>query len=360
MYVALALLVCFVVGSALAWMVARRARGREAEPAVPGLRLDEKVDEGPTIARYAPRVLLLVGDEHAALVQAATALPCVRIANAAQLVEEAAHWHAAVAIVDVDLLPQLQGYAEDAPLVGLIDVAAEETLRSVVRALQEAPALASVLVASTLGTPDGRKHLAHLLRRLTSDPSHDLLGASSTGRTAKLAQASHRAARFERMADFFAEHGVSRGTVGAIQSVAEALVMNALYDAPAVAGFFAEPVSRSVDVTLPARRACEISYGMDGDDAFVRVRDSFGSLERSRLLGEPGLWRALSAATAVVVTVVPDRLTDIVVRIAAKGARASRPLMAVHLFVQPRRDDDLFALDRQSSLVDRSITLIQA
>jgi hypothetical protein len=134
-----------------------------------------------------------------------------------------------------------------------------------------------------------------------------------------------------------------------------------------------------VDVTLPASRACEISYGVDGADVFVRVRDTFGSLDRARMLdvlarcssskvsidesrggAGLGLWRIFSAASAVSITVIPDHLTDIVVRIPVNGARGGRALMGVHLFFSARVDDDPYLLDQQSSLVDRSITMVHA
>jgi hypothetical protein len=379
MYAVVALLVCFVVAVVFtAWFVRRPRPPQPPDIDAAPLPIADEPSRDVAADRFAPRVLLLVSADHAAQLESATALPCIRVTSAAELAGHAARSHAAVAIVDIDLLPMLDGHSQDVPIVALLDTEGPAALRSIVGALEAAPALTSVLVASTLATPEGRKHVAHLLRRLTSDPSHDLLGASSMGRIAKLAQASHRGARFERMTEYFTQHGVSTRTLAAISDVAEELVMNALYNAPGEAGYFAEPVSRTEDVTMPADRACEISYGVDGNDVFVRVRDSFGSLERSRLLdvlarcstddvsldesrggAGLGLWRIFSRASAVAVTVIPDHLTDIVVRVPAKGGRG-RQLMAVHLFFTPRQDDDPFQLDRHSSLVDRSITLLHA
>lgn len=379
MFIVLVVVLCVFVGLAAIWS-ARRSRRPEANPPVVTSTAEPDAGRGvpPAAARYAPRVLLLVGEEHAAAVQGALTLPSVRLTSATRLVEEAARSLAAVAIVDGDLVSQVEGRLGDVPLVALVDADPQSSLRSIVQTLSCA-SVASVIVAATLETPAGRKHLAHLMRRLTSDPSHDLLGASSMGRMAKIAQASHRTARLERMAEYFTQSAISARAIGAIHDVAEELVMNALYNAPAEAGYFAQAVSRTVDVTLPASRACEISYGVDGTDVFVRVRDSFGSLDRARVLdvlarcsssevsidesrggAGLGLWRIFSAASSVAITVIPDHLTDIVVRIPINGARGGRALMGVHLFFSPRVDDDPYLLDQQSSLVDRSITMVHA
>src|SRR5262249_33575302 len=153
------------------------------------------------------------------------------------------------------------------------------------------------------------------------------------------------------------------------------LVMNALYNAPTEGGYFETPVSRTEDVTLPLDRACEISYGLEGPIPYVRVRDTFGALRRERLvevlsrcntngvaLDESrggaglGLWRVFSLATTVSVTVVPGRVTDILVRIAPRtGKSAPKHLLAVHLFLAGANDSALpQVLEQDSEMLDCS------
>jgi hypothetical protein len=155
--------------------------------------------------------------------------------------------------------------------------------------------------------------------------------------------------------------------------------MNALYNAPTEAGFFKVPVSRTEDVSLPLEHACEITYGVEDGNAFVRLRDTFGALRRDRLVevlnrcsnaagvkldesrGGAGLgvWRVFLAATTIAITVIPGRLTDITVRLAPKQGRSVKQLLAVHLFFLPEPVETP-QFDHDSSLVDHSITLMHA
>jgi hypothetical protein len=156
--------------------------------------------------------------------------------------------------------------------------------------------------------------------------------------------------------------------------------MNALYNAPTEAGYFKAPVSRMEDVTLPLDRACEVSYGIEAGTAFVRLRDTFGALRHDRLLevlarcntnevtldesrggAGLGMWRVFSAATTVAITVIPGRLTDILIRMAPKQRKTARQLLAVDLFFLPDSQNvaDAHALDQDSGLFEHSITMIQ-
>src|SRR5262249_5765420 len=146
--------------------------------------------------------------------------------------------------------------------------------------------------------------------------------------------------------------GVSARTIASSSDVAEELVTNALYDAPVEAGYFKRAVQRTEDVQLPPEHACEISYGLEHDSVFVRVRDPFGALTRCRLLGVLnrcqatgisldesrggaglGLWRIFATASTIAITVIPGLLTDILVRIETRRRRsATKQLLAAHLF----------------------------
>jgi hypothetical protein len=152
--------------------------------------------------------------------------------------------------------------------------------------------------------------------------------------------------------------------------------MNALYDAPFEAGYFKKSVSRDQDVELPQDRACEISYGVERGQPFVRVRDPFGALSRERLLdvldrcndkevrldesrggAGLGMWRVLTAASTVTITVVPRKVTDIVVTFPLKR------VSALHLYLEDRRKDVELAEspdEESEDGFDRSVTLVVA
>jgi hypothetical protein len=169
--------------------------------------------------------------------------------------------------------------------------------------------------------------------------------------------------------------------------------MNALYDAPAEAGFF-QPRPRIEDVELPLALACEISYGIEpqrgerpaarsgeGATAFIRVRDPFGAFSRARMahvlarcnsknvvLDESrggaglGLWRIFSVASNIAITVVPGSLTEFLVGIRLHSGRAvAKQFDACHLFFAPASEHyESLAIvpDEAQQLVDKSVTMV--
>lgn len=321
--------------------------------------------------------VILAGEVHAVALCAALPAPCVRVKNRAELIAESAR-PGAVAFVDCDLLSQLEGVK--APIVAIIDEAPAETLPKAVRLLGAFPSISHFVAAPLLSGPLARSHMAMLLERLANGSEHSMLGESGVGRVALLTRASRREARFDRMSEFFSKHGLSARTISAINDVYEELVTNALYDAPVEAAFFPKPVPRTEDVELPVDRACEISYGVEEGTAFIRIRDTFGALKRSRLLdvlnrcssmevsidesrggAGLGLWRVFSVASTISITVSPGSLTDIVVGIATKNGRiAAKQLLALHLFFFPPKNERPASFsDLDHELLDRSITLVR-
>lgn len=288
---------------------------------------------------------------------------------------------APLAFVDAELLPQLDGEALCVPIVGIMD----EALAGAVRLLDAFPWLSHVVAVSMLSSPLARAHLSMLLDRLEEGPEQRILGDAGIGRVALLASSSHRETRFERMREFFAKQRLSSRAITSLNDLAEELVTNALYDAPVEAGYFATPVPRTVDVDLPPERACEISYGVENSTMFVRVRDPFGALTRPRLLGVLnrcnaadgvvldetrggaglGLWRIFSAASSIAITVIPGRLTDILVRIETKKGRPIKQLLAIHTFFVVEEDawidgaQGRFAADHDYDLMDDSFTFVR-
>jgi hypothetical protein len=296
----------------------------------------------------------------------------------AEFMSAAAKRAPVVAFVDFDLLPQVEGATTNLAIVGIID----ETLAGAIRSLNSFPWLSHLVTTTMLSTPLARAHLTTLLERLAFGPEQQVLGATGIGRVALLTSSTRREARFERMREFFTTHGVSPRTISTISDVAEELVTNALYDAPAEAGYFKSTVPRSEDVELPPEHACEISYGIEQGNVFVRIRDPFGALTRTRLLGVLnrcnatgvsldesrggaglGLWRVFSAASTIAITVIPGRLTDILVRLETKKSRSTgKQLRAVHMFFPVDHSLDgargRFAADHDYDLMDDSFTFM--
>jgi len=287
----------------------------------------------------------------------------------------------AVAFVEYEQLARVDGASLRIPIIAIVDSRPADTLGATIRALDEYPWLSHVISAGLLATPRAPAHLAAVIERFAGGPAEPLLGRAGVGRVALLATASRRTARFDRMRDFFARQALSERAIVTILEVAEELVMNALYDAPSEAGYFHRPRQRVEDVDLPHHLACEISYGIEDDIVFVRLRDPFGALPRARLvevlvrcnsrsvaLDESrggaglGLWRVFSTAAHVAITVIPGALTDVVIGIATRDGRAipKQQLQSLHLFFAPRSEHyESLAIvaDDDHGLLDQSITI---
>ena len=321
---------------------------------------------------------MYAGEARAELVRAASPLPCVCVKSRAEFVGKLDG--ATVAFVDLDLLRQLDGGKLDVPIIAILDDVTS-ALAATVDALGDFGWLAHTITTALLRNPMARAHVTLLVEQLSGSDQVDT-STSGIGRVARLARASRREARFERMQEFFTTHGgLSARALTSVNEVAEELVMNALYDAPFEAGYFKAAVPRTEDVSLPPDQACEISYGIEGDVAFVRVRDMFGAMTRERLvhvltrcngttvpLDESrggaglGLWRVFTNASSISITVLPGELTDILVRFVVKDGRMVKRLLAMHLVFAPKVVDTLDGvfLDDTSNMFDQSITLLLA
>jgi len=325
----------------------------------------------------AATAVIYASDQHGALLRSVVPQPCVLVRSSRELTS-AATARGRVCFVDIDLLGQVDHRALRAPTVAVMAQTPADALAATVRALDAYPWLSHVVQMPLLSSPKAAEHLEVVLDRLTTGRQQFMLGPSGVGRAALLNQASHRGARFQRIHEFFEGHGVSDRILTTLHDVSEELVMNALYDAPAEAGYFDRPRSRSEDVALPADRACEISYGIEGPTAFIRVRDTFGALQRPRLMqvlnrisgmsevkldesrggAGLGMWRIFSAAMAVTITVIPGSLTDIIVAVDVKAGRRSVRPAAVHLFFgrQSHRWSGVPVLDDDLGLIEQSFT----
>ena len=326
-------------------------------------------------------VIVLAGEHSSGALAAVMPRPSVKVHSYAELFAQTNIRPRAVAFVDSELLSQLDMRKLQIPIVAVIDDS-NRILPSSIATLATYPWLAHTLSASALKSPTITTRLEQLLDRLFEGFDHRVLGENGVGRIAMLADASRRNERFARMRDFFTNHGLSERLLTAAEEVAEELVMNALYDAPFEAGYFSEAVPRSDNVALPQEHACEISYGVEQDEIFVRLRDTFGALTRERLIevltrcsssavqldetrggAGLGLWRIFSAANTVSIMVIEGQVTDIVVSMAAQSKRAAKALRSIDLHFRARQQPpndwlDSVVLPTEMDAMDQSVTLL--
>jgi hypothetical protein len=152
------------------------------------------------------------------------------------------------------------------------------------------------------------------------------------------------------LARFVTEAGARRPVAARIEAVADELIMNALYDAPAVRHGVPRREAQALDPDVKAL----LSYGCDGRTLGVSVRDHYGELSKEAILdhvaraqrdqGRPtqapgggaglGLYMVLSAVTRFVVNVDPGRLTEVIglFDVRARGRDQPSCARSIHLF----------------------------
>jgi len=308
------------------------------------------------------------------------ALPgCARVSNSTELAAHVTRHRGAIAFVDLELVAKI-----DCDLAGLTVVAISEgAVSELVTVLLGYPRVSHVLSATLLKAPSLGGHLEELCERIQRGPEQTVAGGIGIGRAALFTSSERRAARLERVVDFFTAQGVRPKTIAALSDIAEELMTNALYDAPREAGCFHTAVSRTAPIELRPDQACEISYGVYGERLFVRVRDPFGSLTRQRLLqvldrcrrkdvpldesrggAGLGIWRVFSQASGVTIAVIPGRLTDFLVYMDANARRMGGNLQTVQLIYPDEFALDgiagRFAADHDFDLMDDSFTALLA
>ncbi|HEY4058313.1 MAG TPA: hypothetical protein VGM39_16990 [Kofleriaceae bacterium] len=301
----------------------------------------------------------------------------VTVATRTQLTFEARR-PGIVLFTDRDRLPQLDE-SIGAPIVCIIEAGPQEFLSNVISLLEQYPRVIHHVAASMLAKPHAALYLEKLVARLALGEEPSMVSDVGVGRVALLAQSNKREVRLERMREFLEKHAIGERLIAKACDVFEELATNALYDAPMEAGFFPHAVQRTEEVELPVERACQVTYGVEDDTVLLRVRDPFGALPLRRLLAVLkrcnrvgaeldesrggaglGMWRVFSLATTISITVVPQKLTEIVVSLTS-GSRAKQ-LSAVHLDFATDPGCDADVLDNQVSdydLLDHSITLIR-
>lgn len=181
----------------------------------------------------------------------------------------------------------------------------------------------------------------------------NFLGDSFRGRKASLRDSKRRAERVEAIISAAREGGATSRAQERVADLAEELLSNALYNAPAE--LHGRPVNRTVAVELPPEEACSVTYGVSGPLFVLRVKDRCGSLKRERLLevlkrcaaqsevtidhsrggAGLGMWRIFSQSSLLIIRVEPNRFTDFIAGVDLKARRASEEVRReVHLFME--------------------------
>ncbi|HEY4181323.1 MAG TPA: hypothetical protein VGM90_30970 [Kofleriaceae bacterium] len=273
------------------------------------------------------------------------------------------------------------GLAPQCPTIG---IATEDPRRTTVAWLREYPWLTHVIGSGILELELSGEHIANVMRTLRVPQPRllDWIDSSVKGRRIKLSKSSMRVERLEKMSDYLQSGGVGERTIENLRDVAEELLTNAFYDAPVAAGAFKGAISRTQEVVLPEDRACDLAYGCSPDLAMVRVRDPFGSLSHRRIVevltrcasnqmdvivdesmggAGLGLWRVVSVASFIGISVIKEQQTEILVGIATKRSAAARPF-ALHLFFKdPQKRGFWRFVDEDSTRnasLNKSVTIL--
>ncbi|HEX8114325.1 MAG TPA: hypothetical protein VF516_41630 [Kofleriaceae bacterium] len=268
--------------------------------------------------------------------------------------------------------------------IGPVITIFDEPLQNTIGWVAAHPWLSHVMSSGMLRHPIAAEHLRNVIATLTSNrPPRllDWLGPTINGRRVRLARASKRVERLERLTAYLESRGVGERTVQQLRDAAEELLTNAFYDAPAAAGV-TQPISRTRDVRLPEDSACDMVYGCRDDLAVVRVRDPFGSLSRARLIevlmrcartdmqvevdetmggAGLGLWRIFTVASFVAIAVVRNRHTEVLVGIGKRVPSARRPFAFHFFFREDARAAPGWRLqdaDTTQPQVNQSVTIV--
>jgi hypothetical protein len=253
---------------------------------------------------------------------------------------------ASVQLVSVDSLERCNG-PEVVVAVG------DPDLPTLVGLLQRHPRLNHVVSPGFLDGGSWSTSLSGALWKLVADrstPVSRFLGHEFRGRQARVRDSARREQRIETIAQYARRASVPSRALDNIREVAEELITNALYDAPAERS--GRAVSRTERVVFPSGEGCTVTYGLSGQCFFVRVRDRFGTLTRKRLCdvlarcasradvdldtsrggAGLGMWRIFNIASLVIVYVSPGNCTEILVGIdVARGRRGHRG-RSLHFF----------------------------
>lgn len=161
------------------------------------------------------------------------------------------------------------------------------------------------------------------------------------------------------VADHAKEVGARRQVIAKIESVTDELLMNALYDAPAIRNGVSRQarIDKSTEGELPAEEAALLRYACDGRYFAVSVQDNYGELHKEAILdhlsraraekGRPkppdcsehggaglGLYFILSSVTRFIANIDPGRRTEVICLfdLRQSGRNADMCARSLHIF----------------------------
>jgi hypothetical protein len=159
-----------------------------------------------------------------------------------------------------------------------------------------------------------------------------------------------------QLADFAEEIGVRRQLVARIEAVADELLMNALYDAPAVRYGVEPRIAERARAGLGplGDEPALVRWGCDGHRLALSVRDNYGELRKEAILehlararagrGAPlarpgggaglGLYFVVSSVAGLVANISPGRATEMIALFDVKATGRESPGYArsLHIF----------------------------
>ncbi|HMG24552.1 MAG TPA: PEGA domain-containing protein, partial [Kofleriaceae bacterium] len=256
--------------------------------------------------------------------------------------------HAALWVIHLDgalsdaahaILPQLAGEAR------AVFVLPRSHLATIVDGLLASDRVAGVMIAEDF---DGQA-LSAMARRLLTGDVFGLEKLMTWGvqiHSQLVGDYHEKSVCMSQVAEFTELVGMPRGPRAAIEQCIDEMVMNALYDAPVDQD--GAPIFRDVPIktriALRTEQMVVVRYAYDGRRFAVSVRDSFGSLDRDRVLGvlhkclhaeQPvdrraggagvGLYLVASSATTLYFNVAPGVATEV---ICAFDLEAAAPQLA--------------------------------
>ena len=121
---------------------------------------------------------------------------------------------------------------------GLVIAVSTEPVPSTIPWLRDNPTLCHVVSASLLEQPLAASHLANVMSAasLKNPRLLDWIDNELEGRRVRLANASRRSERLDKMTEFFTSKSLGPRTIEVLRDAAEELLTNAFYNAPVAAG----------------------------------------------------------------------------------------------------------------------------
>jgi hypothetical protein len=233
------------------------------------------------------------------------------------------------------------------------------------QAQQDALSLLDLCQCENLIARDAAMDEAELLATTLKMMGHDIFGLDKylawgvQVHQVRITSYDDKRSAIESVAEFARRAGCRRTLLGRLEIVADELLMNALYDAPASeSGDRNQYVSRAVPGGGPvSARAVELGFACDGRFFALSVRDAYGALERQTIVryltravtqaGTPcnsadrsaglGLYLILSSVSRFVANIEPGRTTEVICLFdLRRTGRAAQPVASsFNIFTTP-------------------------